>query len=254
MTSDIFINPKTGEKLHLSKNGLLFLNDENKAQFQSESKDIYEFMDDCEITGSNNKSTAFYNSFSPFYELGQKAYYSFFGGEEKARSDYLKYLDIKNGDNVLEVSVGTAANIKYLPKTAEYMGLDISKGQLGMALKNKKKYNLPLTLVFGNAEELPFADNSFDCVYHIGGINLFNDKKKAIEEMIRVAKSGTKLMISDETEAVAKKYEKLPYFGKPFKNREEIKAPIDLLPNTVTDIHCDEIRKGTLYVLTFKKI
>lgn len=254
MDNSIFINPKTHEKLHLSKDGLLFLNDQNKAEFQSDSEGMFEFLSDAEINGSNERSTAFYNSFSPFYELGQKMYYSFFGGEEKARSDYLKFLDIKDGDRVLEVSVGTGANIKFLPKSATYYGLDISKGQLRMALKNKKKFNLPLSLVFGNAEELPFEDNSFDCVYHIGGINLFNNKKKAIDEMIRVAKSGTRLMISDETEAVARKYEKLPYFGKPFKNRQEIKAPIDLLPDCVSDVKCEEIRKGTLFVLTFIKL
>ena len=118
-----------------------------------------------------DRSTDFYNSFAPFYEIGQKIWYSFFGGEKKARMDYLNYLDIKDNMTVLEVSIGTAANVKYLTKNADYYGIDISMGQLLQSVKNKNKYKLPITLCYANAESLPFKDNSFDVVYHIGGIN-----------------------------------------------------------------------------------
>jgi len=46
---------------------------------------------------------------------------------------------------------------------------------------------------------LPFADNTFDIVFHNGGINFFNDKALAMNEMLRVAKPGSKLLIADET-------------------------------------------------------
>ena len=55
-----------------------------------------------------------------------------------------------------------------------------------------------LNLVNCAAEDLPFIDQSFDVVLHVGGINFFSDKKRAIEEMIRVAKPSTKIMIADE--------------------------------------------------------
>lgn len=35
-------------------------------------------------------------------------------------------------------------------------------------------------------------------VFHIGGINFFNDKGKAVVEMIRVAKPGAKIYVGDE--------------------------------------------------------
>lgn len=251
---NVWQDPLTGDKLLFDQTKRKLVSEDKSKSYIVNQLGIAEFISDSDITGSNGKSTSFYNSFSPFYELGQKCYYAFFGGEKKARNDYLRFLDIKSGDRVLEVSVGTAANIKYLPKDASYYGLDISKGQLAQSVKNRDKFNLPLTLCWGNAECLPFRDNSFDVVYHIGGINLFNDKKKAIAEIVRVAKPGTHIMISDETELVAKKYEKLPYFGKPFKNRSEaIKSPVDLLPDNVENVHSQEIRNGTLYVLTFDK-
>jgi len=37
------------------------------------------------------------------------------------------------------------------------------------------------------------------CVFHVGGINFFSDKARAIREMLRVAKPGSKIIIADET-------------------------------------------------------
>lgn len=72
---------------------------------------------------------------------------------------------------------------------------------LGMLQKCQKKWSAKtnLSLVHGSAEDLPFADNSFDIVFHSGGINFFSDKAKVISEMIRVAKPGTKILIANET-------------------------------------------------------
>lgn len=252
--NDIWRNPYSGNCLAYRKAKRDFYDDKTHEAFPVTEDGIAEFIQQSDITGSNRKSTAFYDGFSPFYEMGQKLWYSFFGGEKKARSQYLEHLKIAPGNLVLEVSVGTGANIKFLPRDACYYGLDISMGQLRQSVKNRNKYCLPLCLGWGNAEALPFRDGSFDCVFHVGGINLFSNKEKAISEMVRVAKPHTTIMICDETEKVARRYEKLPYFGKPFRNRtEKIKAPVDLLPSNVYDVGTIEIRKGTLYIVTFKK-
>ena len=66
-----------------------------------------------------------------------------------------------------------------------------------------------LDLVHCNAEDLPFADNMFDVVFHVGGINFFSDQQKAINEMLRVAKPSTKIMIADEiTDFIQQQYKK----------------------------------------------
>lgn len=59
-----------------------------------------------------------------------------------------------------------------------------------------------------------------------------NDKKSAIDEMIRVAKHGARILIADETEKGAQGYEKLiPGFKKSFGGkRSEIVPPLDLVP------------------------
>jgi ubiquinone/menaquinone biosynthesis C-methylase UbiE len=110
-------------------------------------------------------------------------------------------------------------------------------------------------LFLGNGEELPFRDASFESVFHIGGINFFNDKQAAIEEMIRVAKPGARLLIADETEKGAKGYEKtIPGFTKSFEGkRAPIQPPIDLVPPEMLETRLFEAWKGWFYCIEFRR-
>jgi ubiquinone/menaquinone biosynthesis C-methylase UbiE len=44
---------------------------------------------------------------------------------------------------------------------------------LKQCLRNLKKWKCEAELFLANAEELPFRDESFDEVFHLGGMNLF---------------------------------------------------------------------------------
>lgn len=212
---------------------------------------IPNFVDDFEVEGSNRKYRDLYNRFSPFYNLAQKLFYLFRGGEAKARSAYLKELEIKPGDRVLEVSVGTGANLRFLPRHAEYFGLDLSPGQLAQCRNMLDRTGIRAELFMGMAEALPFQSESFDCVFHMGGINFFGDKGAAIREMIRVAKPGTRIVIVDETEKLARR---AALFSPFFRNREEpIVAPAHLVPPEMEELRVFEIRGGELFVLSFRK-
>jgi ubiquinone/menaquinone biosynthesis C-methylase UbiE len=110
-------------------------------------------------------------------------------------------------------------------------------------------------LFLGNAERLPFADESFDVVFHTGGINFFSDRAKAIGEMIRVAKPGSLILIVDETEKHVKgTYEKIPYTREFYKGRDEtVVAPVALVPAEMEEVRTESIFNGRLYALTFRK-
>ena len=112
-----------------------------------------------------------------------------------------------------------------------------------------------MDLFLGNGEQLPFRDEAFDGVFHVGGINFFNDKKSAIDEMIRVAKPGARILIADETEKGAQGYEKfIPGFKKSFGGkRQEIVAPIDLVPTNMLETRVFDMWKGWLYCIEFRK-
>jgi SAM-dependent methyltransferase len=107
----------------------------------------------------------------------------------------------------------------------------------------------------GRGEHLPFRDACFDVVFHVGGINFFNDKALAIREMIRVAKPGIKLLIVDETERVVERvYQRLPIVRRYFQARSsEVAIPIDLVPPDVQELRIQEFFDGRLYCITFRK-
>jgi len=168
--------------------------------------------------------------------------------------EYLDELEVKDGDRVLEVSVGTGRNLQFLPRTAQYFGLDISWGMLKQCQRNMRKWNLDISLIMGNAECLPFKKESFDVVFHFGGINFFNDRAASIREMIRVAKPGTKFVIGDENEELAQRYENLPGMDGWYGNRAQaITAPVDLLPPEMQEVCVKDISGGDLYCLSFRK-
>jgi len=214
------------------------------------------FIEAADLSGPNQKYQGFYDRIAPGYDLAVRLY-GFFRSQDirETRRGYLEELEVKEQDRVLEVSVGTGLNISFFQKTAEFYGLDISRGMLKKCQRNLAKWKRPAHLFLATAEQLPFRNESFDVVFHFGGINFFTDRAAAIREMIRVAKAGTKIVISDETERhVKSQYEKAPFVGKYFKGRkEEVQPPIDLVPKEMLDLRLKEFRKGTLYCVSFRK-
>lgn len=211
------------------------------------------FTDQSRFTDANRKSRRYYDLLSPFYQFTQSFYYRLKGGEERSRNEYLNYAAVREGDRVLEISVGNGANIRFLPRKAEYFGIDVAWGQLKKCRALKLKHGLNIELFQAEAEHLPFCDEAFDVVFNVGSINYFEDKKKAIDEMFRVAKPGARMMIADETEKAANAHNKLPIFRGFFnRSKEPVKPPIDLLPHDATDINLVEIRNGLYFCLQFR--
>jgi hypothetical protein len=72
--------------------------------------------------------------------------------------------------------------------------------------------------------------------------------------MVRVTRPGTKFVVVDETEDVARRYEKTTVAGAFYSNRPEaISAPVELLPPGMLEIGVKTVGGGDLYCLTFRK-
>jgi ubiquinone/menaquinone biosynthesis C-methylase UbiE/uncharacterized protein YbaR (Trm112 family) len=214
------------------------------------------FLDDSEVTGFNRKFRKFYDLCAPIYDEMIRSYLFIrrLGNDEQMRSEYLRELEIKDGDRVLEISIGTGSNIRYLPKQCQYYGVDISWGMLKRCQKNMRKWGCNADIFYGCAEYLPFADESFDVVFHAGGIKFFNDKARAIREMIRVSKPGTKILIMDQAEKTANDVLKVPLAKQFFKGLKEMTiAPVDLVPTEMLDMKISSLLQGGCYCLQFRK-
>ena len=246
-------SPYTGTPLHVvTEHGNESLLSSSGERF-SIRQGIPTFLTPDDLTGDNGKYNHVYETIGGFYDDIQRVFLALKGFDRHAYFEsYMSLLEAKPGDSVLETSVGTGLNFKYLPRGAKLSGLDLSPEMLANCQTNLRRWRMNAELYLGNAESLPFTDSSFDVVFHVGGINFFNDRAKAIREMIRVAKPGSLLLIADETEKHVKKvYEK----GlSPYRNRKEpVSPPIDLVPPEMREIHLDIGRSGEWYMLTFRK-
>ena len=221
---------------------------------------VAHFIDPQEREDLDRRFARFYDWFSPFYALFTKAAFFPFGGERKARKEILDRLD-SNRARLLEVSIGSGVNLPYLfesPGMGEVYGLDISAGQLARCNSFVTKRGWSVDLFLGTAEALPFKAESFDSVFHIGGINFFSAKKQAIDEMIRVARPGSKIVIADEAERVARLIARISGFSRSHQGKKaDVAVPVHLVPDTMEETRVDGIWKAHGqyhgYCLEFRK-
>jgi ubiquinone/menaquinone biosynthesis C-methylase UbiE len=204
-------------------------------------------------TGLNRKYQTMYDRLAPGYDIAERLVKWVLRSPDY-RLEYIAELEIPAGARTLEVSVGTGANLRYLRPDVEFFGLDLSWGMLRRCRRNLENWKRDAQLFQGEAERLPFRDASFDSVFHVGGINFFNDKAGAMKEMIRVARPGTKIVIVDETEKVVTgMYQKNPLTARYFEKGESAAfCPVDLVPQEMRDVRARQCADGKLYCLTFR--
>ncbi|WP_326949006.1 methyltransferase domain-containing protein [Amycolatopsis sp. NBC_01307] len=101
-----------------------------------------------------------------------------------------------SGD-VLEVAVGTGLNLPNYPADVRLTGLDLSAGMLDLARVRAEKLGRAITLQQGSAQELPFADASFDTVVCTFGLCAIPDHPAAVGEMARVLRPAGRLILVD---------------------------------------------------------
>jgi ubiquinone/menaquinone biosynthesis C-methylase UbiE/uncharacterized protein YbaR (Trm112 family) len=212
-------------------------------------------LDESKVSGFNQRYQRFYNRIAGLYDGSIKLFASLVGGgEAHFRGEYLRELEIQDDSRVVEVSIGTGANLHYLPAKATYFGVDLSWGMLKRCQRNLKQWQLEAELILGNAEELPLCDETFDAVLHVGGINAFNDRAKAISEMIRVARAGAKIVIVDETAKLMEAFAWAPSVRKWLQEHgERFSAPVGLVPEGMREVRVKEIAKGNMYCVIFRK-
>jgi len=93
------------------------------------------------------------------------------------------------GLKVLEVGVGMGADyLEWLKAGANATGVDLSAMSIEAARQRCAKAGYKPDLRLGDAENLPFADNSFDVVYSYGVMHHSPDTQRCLREAHRVLK------------------------------------------------------------------
>lgn len=258
MELELMQNPYNGLPLQrVRAKGFDGLTDDSGAFFPLCNGGYPNFLAGQQITGLNQKIQRYYDRSGRMLDLVQRLS-TLWNKPERARAEYFRGMHINPGDRILEVSVGAGCNIRYLPAYGRYFGIDISGGMLDRCQKNIRRWELNLQLAQANAEYLPYRDGSFDCVFHTGGINFFNDRGRAIREMIRVAKPGARITIIDATEKeIKRQYRKIPFMrrciGEEMVDRSRLYAPAQFVPEEIRDVEIKLINDGAMYRLSFVK-
>lgn len=89
--------------------------------------------------------------------------------------------------SVLEVGVGTGKNLEYYPRDCKVTAIDISPKMLHRAEKRAEGMD-NISLIVMDAEDLTFADNSFDYVVTTFVLCSIPNPVAALHEMRRVCK------------------------------------------------------------------
>jgi demethylmenaquinone methyltransferase / 2-methoxy-6-polyprenyl-1,4-benzoquinol methylase len=106
---------------------------------------------------------------------------------------------VKVGDSVLDIAGGSGDLSKLFAKKVGQEGnvtlTDINASMLAVGRDRMIDAGLSVPAMQCNAEALPFADNSFDCVIVAFGLRNMTHKDVALKEMQRVLKVGGRLLV-----------------------------------------------------------
>ena len=131
-----------------------------------------------------------YENIAWFYDL------TFGPALHPGRVDAIERMGIKPGDRVLEVGVGTGINGALYPSDCSVTGIDFSSSMLEKAHERiARKGVRNVRLLEMDAQNMKFADDSFDIVYAPYVISVVPDPVAVTREMHRVCRPGGKIII-----------------------------------------------------------
>ncbi|MCK4669667.1 MAG: class I SAM-dependent methyltransferase [Nanoarchaeota archaeon] len=121
---------------------------------------------------------------------------------------------------LLHAGCGDGLYDKYLKKRAkEIVSFDLNKGDIQIATAINPEKNVKYYI--GDVGNIPYKDNTFDCIICIDVLEHIKDEKKAISELTRVLKKGGRLIVTGPSKDFPFTYDPINYilnrFGKKLK-------------------------------------
>jgi ubiquinone/menaquinone biosynthesis C-methylase UbiE len=100
-------------------------------------------------------------------------------------------MDVRGGQRLLDIGAGTGNGaIAAARRSCDVIALDYAYVLLERARARLLAEGLFASLLQGNAEYLPFPDDTFDATFSAFGIMFAPDQQKAASEMMRVCRPG----------------------------------------------------------------
>lgn len=143
---------------------------------------------------NKDKVREFFDSISEKYDITNSIIS--LGLESIWRRHFLRKI---NGfdSRVLDICCGTGTSTYQIwlkNRKAIVSGIDFSDGMIDIA-KSKYRENINLVFYPGDASNLDFKDNAFDCITIVFGIRNILKREKALREFYRVTKHSGRIII-----------------------------------------------------------
>jgi ubiquinone/menaquinone biosynthesis C-methylase UbiE len=103
------------------------------------------------------------------------------------------YVDFESlrGKDVLDVGFGSGFSVQLFAEAgANVTGVDLTPWAVETTRARLQAFGLEADVDEGDAEQLPFADESFDLVFSWGVVHHSSDMDKALRELVRVCRVG----------------------------------------------------------------
>lgn len=164
-----------------------------------------------------------YAKLSPVYDM-------IFGAPLQAgRVAAVARMNIRSGDRVLEVGVGTGINTSLYPADCRVTAIDLSESMLEKARERVACERLRhVRLLAMDAEEMTFENDSFDSVYAPYLISVVPDPVAVVREMYRVCRPGGRIVILNHFRSANPIVSRLERAITPFTVHIGFKADLDL--------------------------
>ena len=123
----------------------------------------------------------------------------------------IKALNLKPGDNILEIGMGNGLfvkNIVQADNSITYTGLDFSEIMIDEADKQNEIFikSGQVKFILENAEKLPFESELFDKIFSVNTIYFWDQPGLVFSEIHRVLKPGGQIIISIRPKSVMQHY------------------------------------------------
>jgi ubiquinone/menaquinone biosynthesis C-methylase UbiE len=141
---------------------------------------------------NNRWNRLVYRLWAPIYDPVLERLFS------RGRHRAMELVDLRAGERVCLVGIGTGTDLLFLPEGVDGVGVDLSEAMLAQAERKLPIPGCEIQLRVGDAQALRLDDEAFDVVILNLVLSVVPDPVRCMSEAIRVLRPGGRIVVFDK--------------------------------------------------------